>query len=440
MNSVVIIGRQNVGKSMLFNRLLGKPKAIVSDLAGTTRDRLIDICHWQGQSFELVDTGGLGLRLRDEIEIEIKKQIELALKKADLILFLIDAKTGITKEDRSQAQRLKTIPADEIILVINKADKLEEKISSLNQGYKLGIKNVIAVSALNGSGTGDLLDLIIQLLPKKKSALKDYGIKVVILGKPNVGKSSIINALCGQERMIVTTVPHTTRDTQDITIDWGQKKITFLDTAGIRRQALKTKIILEKPSIKRTQSALKFADLALLIVEINKSLTYQDRYLADLITQGQKGLIIVANKIDLLPDFNPTWQKKYLDYISKKFPSFNWAPIVFTSATKKKNISKILKTIIAVQQEQTKKLTTEQIQQVLNIVKATIKTGKKIRNKKWSRLIDLKQTDFQPPQFQLVITRTGTLPIRTLRLLEKILRQKYNFTGTPIIIKVNKNL
>lgn len=439
MNSVVIIGRRNVGKSTLFNRLLQKPRAIVSALPGTTRDRLSDLCTWQGQTFELIDTGGLDLKQPGELERNIKRQAELAIKKADLILLIVDAQTGPTKEDRQLIKYLKPPLSRPIILVINKADNESLRLSATNDFYQLGLKDLIAVSALNGSGTGDLLDLISQKLPAKKTVERDLGIKVAIIGKPNVGKSSLVNSLCGEERMIVTPTPHTTRDSQDITLQYQRQNITLIDTAGIRRQALKTKIILEEPSIKKAKAALHQADLALLILEINQSLTFQDRHLAELINQERKGLIIIANKIDLLPEFSPEGQRKYRRYIAAQFPFLSWAPIVFVSATEKKGLKSIFKNILKTNQEQSKFLIPEELDSILQKVQTSFKKSRKKSQKgKWAKFLALKQIAIKPPTFYLQMAQSGHAPKQTIFRLEKSLREEFSFFGTPIIIKIVK--
>lgn len=331
---VIIIGRANVGKSTLFNRLIEKPKALTSKKAGTTRDINIGQVYWQGINFELIDTGGietiiaskklqkLSPDLNKDFALDIINQTQTILKQADLILFVVDIKTGLLPQDKELCKNLKKLNK-EIILLANKTDsqKQQEKAAEF---FTLGLGEPIFVSALNGSGTGDLLDVVVSKLKKIKKSKKaakieiEPGIKIAIIGKPNVGKSSLLNSIFGQERVIVSPKPFTTREAIDIQIIYKDQPFTLIDTAGIRKQA-KINLELEKISVKKSLENVQKSDICLLVLDISQPISVQDNKLSKLLLEANISIIIVANKWDKIKDKETNTQKNSNNIFTKIF-------------------------------------------------------------------------------------------------------------------------
>lgn len=438
---VAIIGRVNVGKSTLYNRLIQQRKAIVSSVAGTTRDRNYAVCSWRDLDFYLIDTGGMERQNDDEIDRQIIEQATLAIQEADLILFTVDSKTGLMPTDSELANKIKKYKSP-TILVANKADNQRLR-NSVAEFYKLGLGDPVAVSATTGTGTGDLLDEVVTSLKKiknkkNKSSEKAADIKVAIIGKPNVGKSSIVNAILGQERVITSAIPHTTRDSQDIKFKYNNKIITFIDTAGLRRKSKVTADPFEKQSIEQSLESLKNADIALLVTDVSKKLTFQDKHIIDEIQRFGCGLIMLANKWDLIPDKDTETAKKYIDYYKYFFPFINWAPLIFCSAKEKVKITKILDTILEVQQEKAKIISENALGKLL---KGVIKKHRPSRGRgsRHPYIYTLKQTDSNPPEFLVKIEFKTSLHESYLRFIENNIRYKFGFSGVPIRIKVAKS-
>lgn len=437
---VAIAGHVNAGKSTLFNRLISAPKAIVSPVAGTTRDRNYASCYWGGLEFQLIDTGGLIPRPKDELEKNINRQAQKALADADLILLVTDAHCGVLADDRTFAQTIKTYKKP-IILVANKVDnqKWREQIAEL---YQLNLGEPQSISARSGVGTGDLLDEVVkQLLAQKKKLKKkidpSQNIKVAIIGQPNVGKSSLVNALLGEERLIVSDSPHTTRDAQDVVINYQGKKITFIDTAGWRRRAKKTADPFEKQSIAMSFNSLKKADLCLLVTDVSKALSWQDKSLLQELVDAGKGIVILANKWDLIPSKNTDTINKYITYYQDFFPFVTWAPLLFTSAIDKTRLSKILPLIVDIATEKHKSIDDNALDKLL---KSLVKRHKPARGKgtKQPYIYSLKQLDSNPPYFQIKIDFKSELHYSYLRFIENGLRRKFGFAGVPIKISIIK--
>lgn len=466
---VVIFGRTNVGKSTLFNCLIEKHQALISDVAGTTRDANWARAEWQGKTIELVDTGGImdikfltkrKLQTTD-IEAKVQKQARDLLKRADFILFLVDARDGLLPTDKELVKFLmKTIKnKKKILLVANKADnpKLRTQASEFN---KLGIGEPLSVSAANGSGTGDLLDEITKNIPKspplQNLPLSGLGegaggrgtkegegevINVAIIGKPNVGKSSLVNSLIGEERIIVSPVPHTTREPQDIKLKYKKNHFTLIDTAGISKKGRKTakrvkdKNTLEKFSILKSLAVIKRADVALLVIDINEGLTKQESKLVEEIVKKQTSLIIIANKWDLIKDKDP---KHYTREINIALPFAQWAPIQFISALTGAKTEKVLDLAAEIYQARHIMIKENSLNKFLNkIVK--IHRPTKAKGIKRPRIYELTQVDADPPVFKVRISQKDTLNESYLRFIENQLRKKYGFLGTPINIYVERN-
>ena len=440
---IAIVGRVNVGKSTLFNRLISDQKAITSHVAGTTRDRNYAVCSWKDMDFSLIDTGGLERQSDDDIDEQIIKQAQIAIKEADLLLFVVDTKTGIMPADLELAKEFRKNKKP-IILVANKTDnnKLRQHTADF---YKLNFDKPWPISAINGVGTGDLLDEVVVRLKKlkKKKRLKEAPVdekivRVAIVGKPNVGKSSIINAILGEQRVIVSATAHTTRDSQDIEFIFEGQKIVFVDTAGMRRHSQKSADAFEKQSVDQSIESIKKSDIAILVTDVSKKLTWQDKHMIDEANEAGVGLVILANKWDMITDKTTDTVKEFDMYYKRFFPFIKWAPVIYSSATKKIRIKKILDSVIAIYGEKNKVISENALDKLL---KAIVKRHKPSRGKgtKHPYIYSLKQLRTNPPIFAIKIDFKADLHDSYLRFIENNLRYKFGFEGTPIHIRVLKS-
>ena len=460
---VVIFGRTNVGKSTLFNCLIEKQQALVSKIEGTTRDSNIGQVSWRGKTFQLIDTGGIidlkyltGKKLKmEDIEAKVQMQVREYLQRADLILFLVDNKTGLLPQDKQMALLLKKIlphpipllskervpdRAGEVLLVANKVDSIKQHPKTA-EFYKLSLGKPISVSAANGSGTGDLLDIIVKkisphpvpLLGKERVPDRAGEVSICIIGKPNVGKSSLLNAILGYQRVIVSPTPHTTREPQDTDVTYKSQSIKLIDTAGISKKGAKTKG-LEKFGIQKSLAALKKSDIALLIIDISQDITHQDAKLVEEIIDRKKSLILIANKWDLIKERNT---KQYTNYIYGKLPFAQFAPIQFTSALTGEKTGKVLDLAIEMYEQRQKQLSNSQLSHFLNRI---VKIHKPAKGKgtKHPRIYELTQIKTNPPKFEIRIGVKDNLHFSYIRFIENRLREKYGFLGTPITIKITK--
>jgi len=445
---VVICGRTNVGKSTLFNCLIEKKQALVSDISGTTRDSNFGLVEWNNSAFEVVDTAGLidwrYLKEKkftgDDIEVQAQKQAKIYLDKANLILFVVDTKAGLTIEDRELARTIKTVSKykDKTILVANKIDSFNFAPEAA-QFNKLGLGEPILVSAVSSLGTGDLLDIVIELIDKKKKfqavikEKREKTIDVCLLGKPNVGKSSLLNAILGYERVIVSPIAHTTREPQHIQLEYKNNIINLVDTAGISKQGKKSSG-LEKPGIFKSLQSLDKADIALLVLDISEPLTHQDLKIIEEIVDRGKSLVFVANKWDKIENRDP---KKWKEILYDKMPFATWAPIQFISAKTGEKVHKILDLIIEINNNRKIEISPSQADKFL---KQIVKIHKPAKGKglKAPRIYEFKQIKSNPPAFILRIGPNDDLHFSYVRFIENRLREKLNLIGTPIKIKVTK--
>ncbi|MFA5076333.1 MAG: ribosome biogenesis GTPase Der [Patescibacteria group bacterium] len=445
---VALIGRTNVGKSTLFNRLIEMPKALVSDLPGTTRDRNFGNVIWRGKEFTLVDTGGLDLgylaknkipkKLKltervnpdDLIETNIVKQAELAIKQADFLILVVDGQVGLQPEDYTITNIVRKSNKP-YLLAVNKADRASQRLE-IWEFTKLGLTDPIPVSAITGSGTGDLLDIVVKKLKFKpgRRTIKPKTIKVSIIGKPNVGKSSLLNAILGEERVIVSPIPHTTRESQDVDFEYNKQLFTLIDTAGIRRHA-KIQKGIEKAGVDNSLTNLKKSDVALLVLETQKNLAVQDAKLAQEITDAKCGLIIVANKWDLIPDKSTNLQNKFITYFQCHFPALGWAPVIFVSAKFGQRVHKILDLAASIKQERERKISDKDLEYLLKrAVKRHLPAQAKGNIHPY--IYSLKQTRTNPPKFELLVHSKADIHYSYIRYLENQIRQRWGFAGTPI--------
>ena len=437
---VAIVGRVNVGKSTLFNKLISDKKAIISKKAGTTRDRNYALCSWRDLSFHLIDTGGLEERSEHDVDKQISQQALQAIKEADLVLFVVDAKDGIMPDDQKLTKSFRKSKQAKI-LVANKVDNNKIR-NSIADFYKLNLGDPIPVSATSGIGTGDLLDEVVirlkKLKKKKAKAKKEEGIRVAIVGKPNVGKSSIINSILGEKRLIVSQTPHTTRDSQDIELVFNKQKIILIDTAGMRRHSKRSKDSFEKQAVAQSIKSIQRADIVILVTDVTEKLSWQDKHLVDATQQAGTGLIFLANKWDLIEDKTTDTIKEFSNYYQKFFPFITWAPLLFTSAIEKLRLTKLLSLITDIYKEKNKTITDNALDKLLKNILRKHKPSRGAGTKH-PYIYSLKQLRTNPPIFAIKINFKAVLHASYLRFIENNLRYKFGFEVVPIKIHVQKS-
>lgn len=447
---VALLGRANVGKSTLFNCLIEKQQAIVSDIPGTTRDSNYGFVSWNNRDFELVDTAGIFdakhinndfKKAEDGIDFLAQKQVRKTLDEAAIIIFMVDNRAGLLTEDRHLASALKKNPEllKKTMVVVNKVDSRRYANEAMVNFVKLGLGQPQLISATTGSGTGDLLDEIVKVLKPytdNKIVIEDRHdeIKVCIIGKPNVGKSSLLNSILGYERVIVSDEPHTTREPQDTVILWGDKKIRFIDTAGISRQGHKGDG-LQKLGIGKSLHVLDKADIALFVFDVSEPLTHQDAKIVGEIIERNKSLILIANKWDKV-EIKDT--KKWTQDIYHELPFASWAPLQFISAKTGLKVQKIMDLVTTLAEARKIEISDSQLQKFLmKIVK--IHLPAKGKGLKAPRIYEFTQVRNNPPSFDIRIGSKDNLHFSYVRFMENRLREKWGFTGTPIKMTVSKN-
>ena len=428
-NLVAIVGRPNVGKSTLFNRLTETRRAIVSDEAGTTRDRQYGKVLWNGRTFSVVDTGGWVVNSDDIFEEEIHKQVMVATQEADVVLFMVDVKNGITDLDDEVANILRRAKLL-IILVANKADNSADVFSSA-EFYRLGLGEPMAVSAATGSGTGELLDAIIEKLPKESKAEDDESIPhFAVVGRPNVGKSSLINAFIGEERNIVTDIAGTTRDAISTRYTKFGFDFYIVDTAGIRKKN-KVNEDLEYYSVLRSIRAIESADVSILMIDATRGIGTQDMNIFQVIQRNSTGLVVVVNKWDLVEDKSQQAQTEYINAIRSRMAPFVDFPIIFASAMTKQRIFKVLETAKDVYVRRTTKVPTPKLIDILlPIIEETPPPATKGKYIKIKYCTQLPNT--RVPSFAFFANLPQYVKEHYRRFLENRIRENWNFCGTPI--------
>jgi len=431
MFRVAIVGRPNVGKSSLFNRLVGKRKAIVEDIPGVTRDRIVSTTDWRGVKFEVVDTGGYITSDEDKFAPYIRKQVEKELEEADLLVFVVDGKQGITPLDKEIATMLHKTEKP-VIVAVNKIDD-PEKEKLAYEFYELGFDEVVPISTIQKFGVAELLDKIYQHIPDYEKELEyeeeeeqqDY-IKVAIVGKPNAGKSSLLNAILGEERVLVSEIPGTTRDTVDTLFEKDGQKFLFLDTAGIRKKS-KVEYGVEFFSVGRSIEAIEKADVVVLVIDATQGATEQDQKIAGLIQRRYKPAVIVINKIDMLKEKEI---EKVVNQVKEKLYFLSYAPIVLTSAAKKIGIDELLDKIVYVYQQAWKRVGTGQlnraIRQVLALRQPPSYQGKPLK------IYYATQLEGKPPAFLLFVNKAEGFKENYVKFLEANLRKLLGLENAPI--------
>ncbi len=431
---IAIVGRPNVGKSTLFNRLIGERRAIVQNEPGTTRDRVYGTAEWGGAEFTIIDTGGLqdDDEIRDSSESEIaqatRSQARNAIEEADVIVLMVDAKSGLTSGDAEVADLLRR--ADKpTILVANKAESAERRAAAV-EFYEIGLGEPIPVSAYHGNGTGDLLDRIVESLPEAEEEEPTEGTRIAIVGRPNVGKSRLLNSLLGQERAIVSDVPGTTRDSLDTELSWEGRSITLIDTAGIRRRG-RVEQGIERYSVMRSMRAIDRADVVLLVIDATEDFTSQDLHIAGYVEEQKKGLVVVVNKWDLVTKESGTMDQ-YRRRAERELDFFAHAPLVFISAKLGQRVSQVLETAFGVVAEREKRVATASLNKVMK--EAVGKHQPPSRPGKWLKFFYATQADVAPPTFVFFCNDPKHIHFSYRRYLENELRAAFGFSGTPLRI------
>lgn len=430
---VAIVGRPNVGKSTLFNRIVRKRVAITQDDPGVTRDRLYQEAEWQNRYFNLVDTGGIELDSKERFSKEIINQVELAIETAEIVLFVVDGRAGITSDDREIANLLRK-SKKEIILVVNKIDnkKFEDNIYEF---YELGIDNIKAISAENSMGLGDLLDDIVEKFPIDLDMESDEDItKVAIIGKPNVGKSSLINRLLGEERMIVTDIAGTTRDSIDSKFKYNGEDYILVDTAGLRRKRAISEEV-ERFSVVRTLDAIDKSDICVLMIDAKEGVTEQDSKIIGYAHYQGKAMIISVNKWDLIEKDN----KSHINFereIRNKLGFINYVPIIFMSVKNNLRVYKLFELIEQINNNYSMRISTGILNDIINdaILYNPPPTDKGERLK----IFYITQVAVRPPKFIIYVNKSSLMHFSYIRYIENQIRENFHFTGVPLIFELRE--
>lgn len=426
---VAIVGRPNVGKSTLFNRLVGKRVAIVEDRPGITRDRLQQEVEWRGKRFWLVDTGGF-IYPDDRLGEQVRRQAEEAIREANLMLFVVDVRQGVTPEDEELADLLRK-SGRPVILVVNKVDNTEMEAGAADF-FRLGIGEPFAISALHGRGTGDLLDRILESITPIAQEEETVPIRVAFVGRPNVGKSSLVNRILGKERVIVSEVPGTTRDAIDVEFTYQGQSFLLVDTAGIRRRS-RINTPTEFYSVRRAQAAIARSQVVVLVLEATAGVTSQDKRLAAHVADENKAMVIAVNKWDLL---EPEARRHFPAYLAQELAFVGWAPPVFVSALRGWRVSELLAKVKEAFEAANFRIATPELNRFLNEAVALVPPPQ--RSLKPSRFYYATQVGVCPPTFVLFVSRKECWTPAYLRYLENRLREAYGFEGTPLRLLVRE--
>ena len=432
---VAIVGRPNVGKSTLFNKLIGERRSIVEDTPGVTRDRIYGDCEWRGRHFTVIDTGGIEPKTNDIILAQMREQAQIAIEMADVIIFMCDIRAGLLADDRDIAVMLKK-SGKPIVLAVNKADKVGDLPYEFYEFYELGFeREPIALSSLHGSGSGDILDAVLEEFPPEiEEEEEDDVINVAVIGKPNAGKSSIINKMLGDNRLIVSDIAGTTRDAVDTRLENEYGKFNLIDTAGIRRSA-KIEDRIEKFSVLRAKMAVERADVCLIMIDAKEGITEQDEKIAGLAHEAGKASIVVVNKWDAIEKDNST-TNEYTKKITNALAYMSYAPLVFVSALTGQRLKNIFEQIVYVHNQAHTRITTGMLNELLNSAMEKVQPpsdkGKRLK------IYYMTQTSIAPPTFVFFCNSIELFHFSYQRYLENCIRETFGFRGTPIRIVVKQ--
>ena len=425
---VAVVGRPNVGKSTLFNKLVGKRLSIVEDTPGVTRDRIYSKCEWRNREFMIVDTGGIEPASDDVILAQMRRQAQVAIEKADVIVFLTDMRCGVTADDYEVASMLQK-SGKPVILAVNKCDGIGEPPPEFYEFYNLGMGDPFPVSALHGHGSGDLLDEIFKYSPKEDPPEYDEEyIKVAVIGKPNVGKSSLINRIAGEERAIVSDIAGTTRDATDTIIENEDGKYVFIDTAGIRRKSKITEKI-EHYSVLRAYMAVDRADVCVIVIDALVGFTDQDSKVAGYAHEQGKACIVAVNKWDAVDKSTGTMEE-YTNDLKEKFSFMSYVPFIFISAKTGQRVDKLFELINSVNSQNCMRITTGMLNDVLSY--ATTRVQPPSDKGRRLKIYYMTQASVRPPTFVVFVNRADLFHFSYQRYIENQIRQTFGLTGTPV--------
>ncbi|MFQ5855572.1 MAG: ribosome biogenesis GTPase Der [Anaerolineae bacterium] len=429
---VALVGRPNVGKSTLFNRLIGERFAIVEDVPGTTRDRIYGESEWNGVVFTVVDTGGLLLAVNESLIRQVRAQAETAIREADVIVFLVDVKEGLTSADEDVARLLHRTDKP-VILAVNKADSQQRRLEAA-EFWALGLGEPMPISALHGIGTGDLLDEVVAAFSPQEEPEEEDTVRIAIVGRPNVGKSSLLNQLLGRERAIVHEVPGTTRDTLDTDIEFDGRRITLIDTAGIRRRG-RIDVGIEKYSVLRSLRAIQRADVASLLIDAPEGVTSQDQHIAGYILDEYKSVVVLVNKWDLVPKDTYT-MPAYSKHVRYELRFLDYVPVLYISAKTGQRVHQVLPTVLDVYEARLMRIPTGELNRLLQDTVARhappSKGGKRLK------FFYATQADVDPPTFVFFVNDPRLVHFSYKRFLENSIRERYRFLGTPLRFRFRK--
>jgi GTPase len=427
---VALVGRPNVGKSALFNRMIGERRAIVEDIAGTTRDRLVGEVEWRGKTFDLIDTGGLAeptsVAGSGAYMQNIARQVESAIAEADLLLFVVDVKAGITSADFEVAEMLRRSPR-QTLLIANKADNQRREIEA-TEFFELGLGEPYPVSATNGAGVGEVLDIIEQSLPLVPQPEEELAtLRVAIIGRPNVGKSMLLNAILGEERVIISEIAGTTRDAIDTPFEFEGHDLTLIDTAGIRRPG-RIEGSIEHYSVMRARDALARADIAVCVFDASAGLRAQDMHIIGMAMDASTGLIVCANKWDLMRE--KVEKQHFVRRISGRLRFATWAPVVAVSALERTGLEDLLHEVLAAGEQRTRRVSTAELNAYIR--RAMARRPPPLTGRQRLKLLYVTQPEVEPPTFVLFVNDAVLAPTAYRRYLENSLRAAFGFRGAGI--------
>lgn len=432
MNLVAIVGRPNVGKSTLFNRIIGQREAIVADTPGITRDRIYGETDWNGKKFSLIDTGGFIPGSENTLEQAVREQAMVAIDEADVVIFLCDGKDGVTPFDIDISTILRT-SSKPIVLVINKCDNPTQDLNSY-EFHNLGLGEPYPISALNGRSTGDFLDTAASYLSDEDSSSADSRLKIALVGRPNVGKSSLANALLGQNRHIVTDIPGTTRDSIDSIVKYYGEDIILIDTAGLRRKS-NIRENIELYSMLRTTKAIDRCDVAVIMLDAKQGLEDQDKKIINQVDAARKGICLAINKWDLIEKDSKT-ADNYSRAIHDLLKTYSYIPVVYISALTKQRINKIIEISKEIKKRRETRITTSQLNKI--VLPELEKTPPPAVQGKDLRINYITQVKTEPPVFAFFCNYPLLIPDSYKRFMERIIRENFDFVGTPISFTFKK--
>ncbi|MBQ3727804.1 MAG: ribosome biogenesis GTPase Der [Selenomonadaceae bacterium] len=432
---VAIVGRPNVGKSTLFNQIGKRRVSIVDDMAGVTRDRIYMDATWLDKDFTLIDTGGIEIKSADKILTEIRAQAQIAMEEADAIIFVTDGRAGLTAADEDIGKILRG--ADKpVVVAVNKIDNLNLEAETY-EFYNLGLGEPIGISASNALNLGDLLDAVIKTFPQAEEETRDEDeIRIAVIGRPNVGKSSLVNAMLGEERVIVSDVPGTTRDAIDTHFFSGGTKFTLIDTAGMRRKS-KIEDAVERYSVIRSLRAIDRADVVLMLIEAPVGVTEQDKKIAGYAHDSGKGCVLVVNKWDIFPNKHDRSTNRFTDELRDRLGFLQYAPVVYISALTGQRVDRVTELVKFVAEQQSMRIQTSVLNELIRDAVAVNPPPSK--KGKSAKIFFVTQADIRPPKFILFVNEPELLHFSYLRFIENRLRESFGFEGTPLKFIVRKH-